>query len=339
MKKRLYEFCDMCHTAGYAQTHLYREVAKGNYETAEIIDGHWYVDEEEVLNKLPIDKNGNRMIRVADCSSMFACKRGVVEQLVKSGEIKNAKKIGKTLYVSPDEVAKIFPRIKDGYMVSWDYAAIRKVPQLSVIKACRKGEFKTAEKINSFWYIQEDEDLPESLKSELLISGNYIPLRQWAKINSVNYDTIYRAVKVGTFKSAIKVGGVLYLDKNEHHDITTITTDNNVVDFNDDYISITEAANLYGIHRTTIQKQVRKGMYKSAVFYNGLWFIKSDEVKPKWAGLVSVKEYERKTGISVEQVIKYIKNGQTKTGMQNYNGRYYISPNELLPKRASQVLS
>lgn len=325
----------MCHTAGYAQTFLYKEVSKGNFETAELIDGRWYVDEEEVFNRLPIDKNGNRMIRVRDCSSLFTCKRGAVEQLVKSGEIKTVKQIGKTLYVSPDDVAKIFPRVNKGYMVAWDYASVHKVPQLSVIKACRKGEFKTAEKINSFWYIKEDEPLPKSLKGELLVPENYIPISQWAKINSVNYDTIYRAVRVGTFKNAIKVAGVLYLDKNEHHNIATITTDNDVVNFDDDYISITEAATLYGIHKSTIQKKIYKGMYKSAVLYNGLWFIKNDEIKPKWAGLVTVKEYERKTGISSEQVRKYIKNGQTSTGMRSYNGRYYISPNESLPNNAT----
>lgn len=313
---------------------LYKRIVRGFYKSAKCVDNIWYVDEDEFVQLLPIDENGNRLSPLTECVQQANVSKNTIVNDIKKGKIKSAKKIGSLYYVSLAELKKLYPSqetLEKKYMKAVDYARMHNIYPNTYYTLCRTGKVRSAKQINKTWYVLKDAPLPKGYED---LPENYISSVEYAKRHNVKLVTLQKSIQQGLYKSAIKNKRNWFLDENEP--CINLQRTDEVIE--DSYISSVEASKLYGMDVTTINMKCRNGFYKSAKKVNGRWYVDKEEVKPPFLGLVRAEEYARKHHMSRSKVVKYVNSGKSKTGIR-YCNRVYISLYEKMPQKNSKKKS
>lgn len=255
---------------------LYKKIIRGFYKSAEHINNEWYVDEEEFVQLLPIDENGNRLKLLSECMQQISVSRTTVINDIQSGKIKSAKKIGSSYYVSSAELKELYSLqgLTEKYMRAVDYARLHNIYPDTYRNLCRNGKIPSARQVGKTWYVLKDAPLPESYAD---LPDGYISVAEYADKHNVTLITLQKSLQQGLYKSAIRHKQNWYINENEP--CINLQRTDEVIE--DSYISSIEAAKLFNVDKSTIHKRCQKGFYESAKKINNRWYIDKKELKKK----------------------------------------------------------
>ena len=106
--------------------------------------------------------------------------------------------------------------IVDTGMIRLDeYSKTKGLSGISLIRQARKGNLKTAKKIENRWYADKVELDAKYYEYSIIPSDEYVTLKEYAKIYELNYNYLIIGVRNGRYKTPIKNGKHWYIDKNE----------------------------------------------------------------------------------------------------------------------------
>lgn len=204
-----------------SQSTLSARARRGKFDTAQLIDGIWYIDEDEIISCMPPkDKEGNPLIRLTDCCDKLGIPKRNINNFAAKGNFETAILYFNKWYISQKEVDEILTKTKDLIRYS-DYCKMYHLKPASLAKYLK--DFKSVCKINGLIYIDKNEKPP--MNNEPLPS-NYVTLKEYADLYNIKLITLQKSVQSGKYKSAVKRLKTWYIDKYEPcHNIVALTKD------------------------------------------------------------------------------------------------------------------
>lgn len=324
------------HKKSYAS--VYWQIKHNRFETAEIIDKHWYLDPDEPYPIRQMSElSGGEKVLVAKYAEIHKKTPQAIYEMLRRNRLETAKKIKGRWYIDPKEpypVRKPRPRIPNelpnGKVRLNEYAARNNKKVSAILQMLYRGRFQTAVKIDGHWYLNPDEPYPTRLKTVPAGKGVKVGLREYAEKHIKSYVTVSRLLRKKRFATAEKIGGRWYIDPNEPYPKKQRVTLAGK-------IGVQEYAARHKKSYAAVIKLVHKERFVSAEKIDGRWYIDPNEpysmqVEIPSANKIRTKEYAERNHKNAFTVRAMMVRGRFKSA-EKMNGRWYIDPNEPYPDR------
>ena len=290
----------------YAKNHNVKRISvlddikAGYYETAEFINSRWYIHKDEPCKTLTDD-----YITLTAYAKLHNVSRMKLVDDVNKGVYSTVIKKGSHTYIKKDEEFKSFDRRKFSQMPEYisikEYAVINGFSYQKILNDVKEGLYSTAYCRNTRWYIDKNEPCKstdkrkESAKSfkavpEKKQEKTEISVAEYAKLNGISYQKALTDVKDGVYDNAYCKNNRWYINKNEpcksidkrkqRGKKAKSETDS---EENPMLVSVADYAKLNDLPYQKVLKDVKDGLYETAVQKKSRWFLdKNESVKSKY---------------------------------------------------------
>lgn len=279
--------------SAYAELHgvnrikLRKDVEQGLYKTAKKKNKRWLIDRDETPKEnleAPTALNKESFIPVSKYAEMHNVKRIDVLDDIKAGLYETAEKIEGRWYIQEDEVCKT---LTDDYISLSAYAKLHGVSRVKLRDDVQKGLYTTVVKKGKHTFIKEDEEFKSFDRRKFSQKPEYISVKEYAKINGFSYLKMMSDVKAGLYSSAFCKNTRWYIDKNEPCKSTDKRKEKGKrkkgklrevkTDQGTDLITVAEYAKLNNLPYQKVFKDVKSGLYETAVQIKTRWYLQKNE--------------------------------------------------------------
>lgn len=184
-----------------------------------------------------------------------------------------------------------------------EYAENHNLSRTRIFQFIQEDRLKTAVMLGKRWYVDADDEIIKADKSkkeksnidepniqieEKDVLENFVSLERYAELHGITVSGVRRRIKDNRMRSAVKIGGKWFLDKNEPIIDGRLSKDSkstNVPAYEpkkydqilENYVTVEEYAKSHGLAPNSIRQKITSGQINSAVKFGGVYFIDKNE--------------------------------------------------------------
>lgn len=197
------------------------KMAKSNcFKTAIFVDKRWYIAKKEVDLFPPLDDS---MVKMSEYCKIYNLKPNTLRKHIKS--MKTVRRINKLFFIDKNETPPINNEpLSEDFITLADYAKNNDILLITLQKAVQKGEYKSAVKRKSRWFIDKNEPCHNKKRgtnaySKMIVedftkyTDTYISLTEAAALMGTSVGKLRDDIHKGVYKGkTIKYHNRWYID-------------------------------------------------------------------------------------------------------------------------------